>query len=329
MDYHLLWDLLRCHSTSGDEDEVRRVMTTAWRAAGWPVTAHGHYAVSARHPGAPPRTRARRPVVLITAHMDSPGFTVERIKDDHLTLIRLGSPRFGGASARGVLKTSRGHFPLTIDRTPGHEGRDSYAASYRGTVAIGDRVCYAAAPTVVHDRYVLAPFLDNRLGCFLLHALASDPAVREAQLPVDLHLAATTSEEFGGYGASVLARELHPDLTICLDATYEFREQQVLLGRGPVVTLSDASILLSLRTRERIRRWFTSRGLPVQMEAYNYSGTDARAFPHLGVPGPVLAWLIATTGNHTPSECAALADVATLKAALTALVHCAPLDWPA
>jgi putative aminopeptidase FrvX len=47
----------------------------------------------------------------------------------------------------------------------------------------------------------------------------------------------------------------------------------------------------------------------LQTEVYNYSGTDARAFPHQGLPAPVYALLLPTRGNHTPTETAHVADL--------------------
>jgi len=109
---------------------------------------------------------------------------------------------------------------------------------------------------------------------------------------------------------------VQPDLVLCLDATYEAPEQGVRLGEGPVLTLSDASVLLSPATRDRVRAWFEKQGLPLQTEVYNFSGTDSRAFPLHGLPCPVLPLLLATRGNHSPVETADRRDVETLLAAL-------------
>ena len=42
-----LLELLACHSTPGDEDEVRAVLERAWRQAGLRVSRLGDYAVYA------------------------------------------------------------------------------------------------------------------------------------------------------------------------------------------------------------------------------------------------------------------------------------------
>jgi len=101
--------------------------------------------------------------------------------------------------------------------------------------------------------------------------------------PWRIVLGATAAEEMGGFGAAVLARHVQPDLAIVLDATYEAPAQGVRLGGGPVLTLSDASVLLAPARRDRVAAALAAAGVPLQTEVYNYSGTDARAFPLQGL----------------------------------------------
>lgn len=301
--------LLACHSTPGDEGEVAALLEKSWRAAGWQVRRHGTYALSAGrpHPG------QQRPRLLVCAHMDSPGFTVECLGPRQISLVTLGGAQFAGMTTPGVLKTRAGPVPVTIRRRPAGRlrPRDQYAlatAAVPGTVTHGDRVCFATPATFSPAGLVHAPFLDNRLGCALLCELARRlPAAAEAAF--ELVLGATGCEEMGGFGAPVLAAAVQPDAVICVDATYEALDQGVRVGGGPVLTLSDASVLLSPQTRDRVREWFDRQALPLQTEVYNYSGTDSRAFPHAGLTCPVLPLLLATRGNHTPSEEADLGDL--------------------
>jgi len=94
----------------------------------------------------------------------------------------------------------------------------------------------------------------------------------------------------------------------------------VNIGLGPVLTLSDASVILSCATRDKVREIFRNVGIPLQTEVYNYSGTDAKAFPLAGLKCPVLALLIATLGNHSPIESASVDDVEMLTNAVKAVV---------
>jgi endoglucanase len=322
--HSLLLELLQCHSTPGDEAEVQAVLERVWRAAGLQVEQLGDYAVIASRP----KSKPRLPVLLVTAHMDSPGFTVDRLpsagaRRPRAGIVRLGGAAFAGTRTAGVLKTASGKTPVRVVRRRKAGGEFDYtcepvppATRLPADLRHGDRVCFACAPTV-RDTRLAAPFLDNRLGCWLLAELA--PRIAAWKTPYRIVLGATAGEEFGGFGAAVLARRVQPDLAIVLDATYEAPEQGVRLGCGPVLTLSDASVLLSPARRDEIQARLAAARIPLQTEVYNFSGTDARAFPHQGLACPVLPLLLATTGNHSPCETADLRDAESLLAAIACL----------
>ena len=318
----LLTELLRCHSTPGDEGEVAAVLRREWENCGLRNRTHGRYAVST---AVTAPARPRRPRLLVCAHMDSPGYTVERCEGRRAKVIPLGGAHFDGEATPAVLKTRAGRRDVAIRRYEEAGEKDTFFVDRAGAdVDFGDRLCFPAAPAVDEAGIVASPFLDNRLGCLALCELAARLAGEE--LPVDLVLGATACEEMGGFGAPVLARAVEPDAVLCLDATYEDEAMAVRLGHGPVLTLSDASVLLSPATRDAVRDTFRDAGIPLQTEVYNVSGTDARAFPHQGLPAPVFALLIATRGNHTPREEAALADLDRLLEALV-LLATRPPDW--
>jgi endoglucanase len=119
----------------------------------------------------------------------------------------------------------------------------------------------------------------------------------------------------------VLAQQVRPDLVVVLDTTYASEEQGVVLGGGPVLTLSDASVLLSPALRDRLMALMAREGVQLQTEVYNFSGTDARAFPQQGLACPVLPVLVATRGNHAPRETADLRDMEAWLAAVRAIAE--------
>lgn len=333
--YAHLQALLRCHSTPGDEGEVAALLAQCWRRAGWRVQAHGQYAISATlpptgHRGQGARGRqASRKRVLVCAHMDSPGFTVDSIRGERVRLVTLGGAHVEKRTVELRLKTRAGDVRLECERRQAREHKYDvfYGTLPTGAQVLhGDRACYATEPRLDLERSrIVSPFLDNRLGCALLCDLAEALNGPGAQTGAEVILAATACEEMGGFGAAVLAPAIKPDLVICLDATYEAPSQGVRLGQGPVLTLSDNSVLLGPHTRDQVTGWFAARQLPLQTEVYNYSGTDARAFPHAGLTCPVLPLLLATRGNHEPRETGSLRDYDTLLAALRAMAA-APLQ---
>jgi len=301
VDHTQLFDLLRCHSTPGNEDEVVEYLSSSWQDADADVARHGRYALSARMGEPTPH----KPTLLVCAHMDSPGFAVEQIHKDRIKLVKLGGPQFRDECASAVLATRDGKVPIEIVRELPEDGPEEFRAERPDGVDFGDRACFAADPVLDGD-HIASPFLDNRLGCWLLCRLARE--LRTIETDVNVVLGATACEELGGFGAPVLAAAIRPDLVVCVDATYEAPNQDVVIGNGPVLTLSDASVLLSPRTRDLVKALGAESAIPLQTEVYNYSGTDSRAFPHQGLQALVLPLLLATRGNHSPEETGSLSD---------------------
>ena len=312
MPHELLFDFLKCHATPGDEDEVAALLRQVWQKAGLAVDVHGRYAISARGPARPDL-----PTLLVCAHMDSPGFTVEEIHEEYLKVIPLGGAHFEPEEVPAVLKTAGQRIEVRL-RKDTQEERPRYYVHGQVPARHGDRICYVAQPRIEDDT-ISSPFLDNRLGCFIVAELAG--LALNPGLPCNVVLGATAFEEMGGYGGPVLAAAVRPDAVICLDATYASDFQRVALGGGPVLTLSDTTVNLGGIARDQIQRFFESRHLPLQTEVYNTSGTDAKAFPMHGLPGPVLALLFATTGNHTQLETASLNDLRSLRQAIEELAR--------
>ncbi len=300
MKIDILKKLIEAHSTPGDEGEVASILKKCWEENGLQVTKLGKFAIFAEGGN----SSLNLPTVLVCAHMDSPGYIVETVGEYKLSLVTLGGTSFEEENAEIVIKTNRGKYNATITSTED----DCYEATpvFMG-VQPGDRACFAQH-IQVEDDIIEAPFLDNRLGCFVLSMLAEDQDFMNSE-GLRIVLGATASEEVGGFGAPVLANHIKPDYVIVLDATYASEKQGITLGGGPVLTLSDNSVLLSPKERDNFSELFTSAGIPYQFEVYNYSGTDARAFPAAGLSAPVNALLIPSENNHHKNEKAALIDI--------------------
>lgn len=291
--------LCACGSTPGDERQLGLLVASAWRDAGWQPECLGRYAIFARSPEWLPD----RPTVMICAHLDSPGFIVDGVDEAQCEAhcVPLGHPHEpdedvpvclrgrDGAEYAGLLCD---HAVIRSERLP----------------QLGDRVWFAPQ-FQLEDELLRSPFLDNRVGCWALCQLSARLG-RGGRQQVNVILAATGQEEMTGFGAAVLANRVQADLVVCLDATYANEGQSVRLGGGSVLTVSDKSTLQSPETVSWLTQLFASWQLPLSLEVYNYSGTDASAFPKAGVASPVLALLLPTEGNHSPVETCHVADLA-------------------
>ncbi len=305
MKIETLKEFCALHATPGDEGEVFGALRRRWLAQGLEVVQLGAYAVYAMA-----GERKKADTVLLMAHADSPGFTVESIVSETvlnvLVLGGIAAQKFAGA--RLVLKTASERVMGTLQAV--EEGvewqrTESLRVVLDGpctTVQKGDRLSWVPL-WEVEDGFVVSPFLDNRIGCALVADWYDEHVGALAE--VNVIVAATAMEEVTGFGADVLARQVGADAVISLDVTYESEHQGVKMGLGPVVTLSDKSVILSPAFRDRL----LGCGVRLQTEVYNYSGTDARAFPSQGLPTPVVPLLLATDGNHSPRERIAVADL--------------------
>lgn len=283
------------HSTPGDEGEVFDLLATTWQAQNLDVRRLGKYAIVAE-----PSERRKSDTILLVAHADSPGFTVSTVvSETELEVLVLG----GIHPEAAMVELKCGDGTRVLGKLHAPDAAWTRAQPLRVTlthactsVQKGDRLCWAKRWEETEDALVQSPFLDNRIAC----ALIADWYPHYAHLlpNVNVVLAATAMEEINGFGANVLARHVQADLVIALDVTYENEKQAVRMGQGPVITLSDASVILSPKARDQL----LTCSHPLQTEVYNTSGTDARAFPVLGNTMPVLALLLATRGNHSPIE---------------------------
>ena len=310
-----LFNLIGLHSTPGDETDVNQFLTDSFESEGLTVFQHGPYAMSAKFTN----YEAEKPTILICGHMDSPGFIVESLAPTKVSLVPIGGVHFEDDKTEGVLKTIEGLNNVVITKNES-DHKTIYSCQRVGGVQAGDRVCYQANPQMNEKGEIHAPFLDNRVGCFMLIELAKKYK-NSQELPFNLVFGATGTEEFGGFGASVLANQIKPDYVICLDATYTDKAQKIELGQGPVITLSDRSVILSMAQRQNLQNMFYDFGVYVQYEVYNYSGTDARAFPAMGLCAPVIALLLPTTGNHEPIEVCDFADLDEMFKAVVTLIE--------
>jgi putative aminopeptidase FrvX len=296
-----------------DEGEVDDILTASWTRNALDLPKLGKYAIFAENSET---WNGDLPTVLICAHMDSPGYIVESIGQSGITFVTLGGAAFEEDEIDLVLKTGSGKFTIPVCKVE-DGGYESFHVP--PGVKVGDRACFV--PEVkIEDGIIEAPFLDNRLGCFILTLLAEKYDFMRSD-NVNIVLGATSSEEMGGFGAPVLAEYLQPDFVIVLDATYASKKQNITLGGGGVLTLSDNSVILSPAERDDFAAIFSDAEIPYQFEVYNYSGTDAKAFPLVGGNATVRAFLIATENNHHFNERAALIDIENTTAGIKLMVN--------
>lgn len=316
--------LLTASSPPGNEHPVRALLTAALEPYGaiHPTRWTGFYlSLKGNEPG--------RPGLVLTAHMDSPGFIVRDIQEDgRLDVIHLGGIDAGRINPRRVrLRTSLKSFPGVLWSPAEGEDRASYVGAFgfrseqearEAGVSKGDALSWDAEPTELENGLLLAPHCDNRVGCYLLTRMAK-ALQSSADLSHNIFIAATGCEEVGGRGARIMGQMIEPEIAICFDTTYE--EGSVKIGQGPAVTISDASVILPMPVRDRIRAIADDRKIPHQFEVYNYAGTDAAGFRDVGAGCLTIAPLVPSLHNHSADELVSLEDIANTEKLALALVE--------
>ena len=259
------------------------------------------------------------PTVLITAHMDEVGFTVQNItstgfirfaplgswwnqtllaqrvrirtqSDDEIVgVISSIPPHFLDSAARDQVQSMD---KLYID--VGADSKEEVVRAYG--IGLGDPIVPDADMRILQnpDR-LMAKAFDNRVGVGLL--IQSLQLLRDEPLPNQLVGLGTVQEELGSRGAETAGWSIRPDAAIILEGPpaddgpgFPRDEAQGRLGGGVQIRIQDPTALMNRALIDLAVE--TARGLklPYQLAVRRWGGTDARRLQRVmdGVPVVVL-----------------------------------------
>jgi len=139
---------------------------------------------------------------------------------------------------------------------------------------------------------------------------------------------ATVQEEVGARGAGVAAFKLNPDLAIVIEVALADdvpagtpHTPVVRLGRGPAITVKDASMISDQNLTNFLMKVANSKDIPYQLEVLDHGGTDAGRI-HLtreGIPSSVIG--VPTRYLHSPVEVLNIRDLENSTKLLTAALE--------
>ncbi|MBN1785598.1 MAG: M42 family metallopeptidase [Candidatus Methanofastidiosa archaeon] len=268
------------------------------------------------------RTNGRSDVDIgLFAHMDEVGFMVTGI-DGHL----LNFDAVGGINEEvmpgTVLEVGDERVPGVIGCPPIHLQKKEEAekkipiddlridiGDVNDGIQIGDAATF---DTRYKERRGLAlgKAFDDRIGCYcLIEAIKAD-------LDVSCTYVFTTQEEVGIRGSQVASNNLSCEYAIACEGTFSLdqpgvpKEDKVqAMGGGPVITITDRSVITDARLRGTIIKAAESCGMPYQLKRPFTGGTDA-GMVHLsgmGVPSCVIS--TSCKFIHSPCAMASLEDI--------------------
>ena len=266
--------------------------------------------------------------VMLAAHMDEIGLMVKYIDDKgFIRFVPLGG-WYGPTlyNQRVILHGTKGKYVGVIggkpihmmdedERKKGVKVDDMFidiGASNREQVEylgieVGTPVTIDREFTPLAYNRVSGKAFDNRAGVAMLIK-----ALKEMESPHTVFGVFTVQEEVGLKGARTSAYTLDPDCAIATDVTtpgdhpgIEMKDAPVEMGKGPVITIVEASGRGLIASRKMVR-WLKdaadAQGIPVQLEVGSGGSTDASAI-HLtkgGIPSTTVS--IPSRYLHSPVE---------------------------
>ena len=187
-------------------------------------------------------------------------------------------------------------------------GAESYDEAIE-KVQIGDIAVFDSCFAVMGKK-ITGKTMDDRVACYALVE-----AVKKLQkCPNDFFAVFTTQEELGLRGAKVAAQVVQPDMAIAVDVssvgdTPESRIIDLTLGKGPSVKIRDASYIISPVARDFMLKCANEAGIPFQLEAASFGGTDTGAIMLTGSGVPSATTSIPCRYIHSPQETVHMDDV--------------------
>ena len=304
MSKELLFELINTLGPSGNEDNVRKIISREIKnyVDEMKVDKMGNLVA---------RKNGNGKKIMLTAHMDEIGLMVSKIEPNgHLKISALGGietvtlvghtvsilKKDNTVVCNGVITFHELHNSLEIDKIPKFE--DIYIDTGLGKkellkkgVEIG---CYIVTKhrvsTLGNEKIISGKALDNRVGCYILIELIKNLK----KINVDAYFVFTVQEEVGLYGAKTSVYNINPDFGIAIDATNcedSEASSEIIMGNGPTITIKDAEIIANRELNEHLRKLAKKYKLPLQLEVVDMGTTDATSimFSKGGVPSTVLS----------------------------------------
>ncbi len=318
--FALLEKLCNAHGISGYEDEVRELIRSELEGVAdeLRVDRMGNL-IAVR--------RGDEKKVMLAAHMDEIGFMVKHIEEKGFLRITPIGGWFSQTvlNQRAFVHTKNGKIRGVFGCKPPHImkdeerkkvvkiedmfidiGAESREDAENMGVEVGSPVTMDRELSGLGENRITGKAIDDRAG-----VSAVVEVFKQAECEATLYAVFTVQEEVGLKGARTSAFSINPDLAIAVDVCVatDFPgvnvNQEINLGKGPAITVADASgrgLIAHRNVLKLLRETAEKNGIPYQLEVGEGGTTDATAI-HLtrqGVPSGVVS--IPARYIHTPVE---------------------------
>ncbi|ETJ27458.1 MAG: Aminopeptidase ypdE, partial [Escherichia coli DORA_A_5_14_21] len=204
-------------------------------------------------------------------------------------------------------------------------GARSYDEVMQAGIRPGDRVTFDTTFQVLPHQRVMGKAFDDRLGCYLLVTLLRE--LHDAELPAEVWLVASSSEEVGLRGGQTATRAVSPDVAIVLDTACWAKNfdygaaNHRQIGNGPMLVLSDKSLIAPPKLTAWIETVAAEIGVPLQADMFSNGGTDGGAVHLTGTGVPTVVMGPATRHGHCAASIADCRDILQMQQLLSALIQ--------
>lgn len=210
MDLSLLKALSEADAIASSEQEVRQILREEADRLQKEVRFDGLGSVLIR------LNESTGPKVMICAHMDEVGFMVRSIsREGAIDVLPVGNVRMAARQLQSVRITTREECKIPGLLDSDRQGNDVSAMRVdigarscdevmQAGIRPGDRVTFDTTFQVLPHQRVMGKAFDDRLGCYLLVTLLRE--LHDAELPAEVWLVASSSEEVGLRGGQTATR---------------------------------------------------------------------------------------------------------------------------
>ncbi|MGS3751406.1 aminopeptidase [Escherichia coli] len=304
MDLSLLKALSEADAIASSEQEVRQILLEEADRLQKEVRFDGLGSVLIR------LNESTGPKVMICAHMDEVGFMVRITTREECKI-------------PGLLDGDRQGNDVSAMRVD--IGARSYDEVMQAGIRPGDRVTFDTTFQVLPHQRVMGKAFDDRLGCYLLVTLLRE--LHDAELPAEVWLVASSSEEVGLRGGQTATRAVSPDVAIVLDTACWAKNfdygaaNHRQIGNGPMLVLSDKSLIAPPKLTAWVETVAAKIGVPLQADMFSNGGTDGGAVHLTGTGVPTVVMGPATRHGHCAASIADCRDILQMQQLLSALIQ--------
>ncbi|WP_153448894.1 M42 family metallopeptidase [Vibrio algicola] len=289
---------------------------------------------------------ANGPRIMMAGHMDEVGFMVTEINEQgFIKFTPLGGwwnqvmlaqqvriTTASGEKILGVIGSKPPHIltpaerktPVEIDKMYIDVGVSCKEEVDQAGIKPGDMITpYIEFREMINKDYLVGKAFDNRIGCAI--ALDVLDNLQGKSHPNEIYAVGTVQEEVGLRGARTASNVVDPEIAFAVDVGIADDtpgcDSKGVMGKGPQITLKDASMVGHKALREFVLQICTELDIPYQYQVLNGGGTDAGAMHINGAGAPSLSIGIPSRYIHSHTSMIHKQDYLNTVKLLTALAE--------